>query len=105
MSTSYNLEKQIISDLKKAVNPSNIKPNQDYYSYINDRWINDLELPEEQKYIIQVDDFRLVQHKVYEELIQIGTLSYYLSDSYDKVHLIQDYFSNLDYQALKLVFI
>jgi len=71
VSTSYNLEKQIISDLKKAVNPSNIKPNQDYYSYINDRWINDLELPEEQKYIIQVDDFRLVQHKVYEELIQI----------------------------------
>lgn len=71
LSTSYNLEKQIISDLKKAVSPSNIKPNQDYYSYINDRWLSEMETTEEQKYIVQVDDFRLTQHKVYVELIQI----------------------------------
>jgi predicted metalloendopeptidase len=71
VSTSYNLEKQIVKDLKKAVNPSNIKPNDDYYSYINERWIGEIELSEEQKYIIQVDDFRLTQHKVYVELIQI----------------------------------
>jgi predicted metalloendopeptidase len=71
ISTSYNLEKQIISDLKKAVNPKNIKPNEDFYSYINDRWISDYELTKEQKYIIQVDDFRLVQDKVYRDLIDI----------------------------------
>jgi hypothetical protein len=71
LSTSYNLEKQIISELKKAVSPSNIKPNQDFYSYINDRWLSEMELSEEQKYIIQVDDFRITQHKVYKELIQI----------------------------------
>lgn len=71
LSTTYNLEKQIIADLKKAVSPSNIKPNQDYYSYINDRWLSEMETTEEQKYIVQVDDFRLTQHKVYVELIQI----------------------------------
>ena len=71
ISTSYNLEKQIIDDLKKAVNPKNVKPNEDFYSYINDRWITDYELTEAQKYIIQVDDFRIVQDKVYRELIDI----------------------------------
>jgi putative endopeptidase len=71
LSTSYNLENKIVADLKKAVNPSNVQPNQDYYSYINDRWISTYELDEAQKYIIQVDDFRIVQDKVYRELIQI----------------------------------
>ena len=71
VSTSYNLENQIIGDLKKAVNPHNVQPNQDYYSYINDRWISDYELTENQRYIIQVDDFRIVQDNVYRELIKI----------------------------------
>jgi hypothetical protein len=71
LSSTYNLEKQIISELKKAVSPSNIKPNQDFYSYINDRWLSEMQISEEQKYIIQVDDFRITQHKVYKELIQI----------------------------------
>ena len=79
VSTSYNLEKQIVSDIKKAVNPSNVKPNEDFYSYINDRWISDYELREEQKYIIQVDDFRITQDKVYRELIQI--IENYISNS------------------------
>ena len=71
VSTSYNLEKQIISELKKAVNPNNVQPNDDFYSYINDRWISDYQLTENQKYIVQVDDFRIIQDKVYRELIQI----------------------------------
>ena len=57
VSTSYNLEKQILNNLKKAVNPKNVQPNQDFYSYINDRWISEYELTESQKYIVQVDDF------------------------------------------------
>ena len=71
LSTSYNLEKQIIANFKKAVNLNDVKPNQDYYSYINDRWLDETQISEEEKYIIQVDDFRLTQHKVYKELIQI----------------------------------
>ena len=82
VSTSYNLEKQIISDLKKAVNPKNIKANEDFYSYINDRWISDYELMESQKYIVQVDDFRITQDKVYRELMQI--IEEYLSEHSNK---------------------
>jgi putative endopeptidase len=82
VSTSYNLEKQIIADLKKAVNPKNVQPNQDFYSYINDRWIADYELDEEQKYIVQVDDFRLTQHKVYKQLIEI--IEDYIKTHHDK---------------------
>jgi putative endopeptidase len=82
VSTSFNLEKQIVSDLKKAVNPKNVQPNQDFYSYINDRWIGDYELEEDLKYIVQVDDFRLTQHKVYMNLIEI--IEQYLTNNHDK---------------------
>ena len=71
VSTSFNLEKQIVSELKQAVNTKGVKPNDDFYSYINDRWITDYELTEKQQYIVQVDDFRIVQDKVYRELIQL----------------------------------
>jgi putative endopeptidase len=82
VSTSYNLEKQIVSNLKKAINPKNVQPNQDFYSYINDRWIADYELEEEQKYIVQVDDFRLTQDKVYKELLEI--IEQYIATHHDK---------------------
>ena len=71
VSTSYNLEKDIVLNLKKAINIEGILPNQDFYSYINDRWIKEYKLTEEKKYIVQVDDFRITQDKVYRELIQI----------------------------------
>jgi putative endopeptidase len=71
-SEKFNLEKIDIKDLKKAVSPSKINPQNDYYSYINDRWLNNKKiLGEDQKYIVQVDDFRLVQDKVYRQLLVI----------------------------------
>jgi putative endopeptidase len=70
-SKTFNLEKSIIKDFKKAVNPLGIRPQDDFYSYINDRWIKDLQIKEEQKYIVQVDSFRLVQDKVYIQLLEI----------------------------------
>ena len=70
-SKDFNLEKDTIKELKQAVSPSNINPRSDFYSYINERWINKKELDETQKYIVQIDDFRLVQDKVYRELLEI----------------------------------
>ena len=70
-SKDFDLEKSDIQELKKAVSPSNINPQNDFYSYINERWINQKVLEEEQKYIVQVDSFRLVQDKVYKELLEI----------------------------------
>jgi len=77
-SANYNLEKEVIKDLKKAVNPSGIKPNEDYYSYVNERWLEAFKIATGQEYIVQVDDFRLVQDKVYRELIEI--LNNYTND-------------------------
>ena len=66
-----DVQKEIINNLKTAVNPSGIKPFNDYYSYINERWLKEDQLSKDQKYIIQVDDFRLIQDKVYFELLAI----------------------------------
>lgn len=71
LSTNYNLEKKILSDLKKAVSPSKINPQNDFYSYINERWLEDYNLETELGYIVQADNFRLVQDKVYRQLSQI----------------------------------
>ena len=61
LSTNYSLEKQLLKAHKMAVSPSNINPRRDFYTYINERWIKDYSVDENQKYIVQVDDFRLVQ--------------------------------------------
>jgi putative endopeptidase len=77
-STSFNLEKQIVKELEQAVSPSNITPNNDFYSYVNERWLKELDVEAYQQYITQVDDFRLVQDKVYRELLEI--IQNYLND-------------------------
>jgi putative endopeptidase len=66
-----NIEKKVIKDIHTAVNPTGIQPNHDYYSYINDRWIDKFKRTKHQKYIVQVDDFRLTQDKVYHDLVEI----------------------------------
>jgi putative endopeptidase len=85
-STNFNLEQSIITDLKKATNPSNVKPQNDYYSYINDRWIESYQLSNHLGYAVQIDDFRIVQDKVYRQLSTI----------------IKDYISNENTKHTKL---
>lgn len=70
-SKDFNLEKTILKEIKKAVSPSNISPRSDFYSYVNERWLNKSQLDESQKYIVQVDNFRLVQDRVYKQLLEI----------------------------------
>lgn len=60
--------------LKEITNfpaPKNIKPNQDFYSYVNYSWLKEKHVDEKQKYLVQIDDFRLAQDKVYRELDNI----------------------------------
>lgn len=76
---TYHLEKQIVHDLKKAVSPSNIHPNDDFYSYINERWLQNISVEESQKYIVEIDNFQLTQDKVYRELIEI--IENFINDS------------------------
>jgi len=71
LSTNYNLEKQLLREFKEASKPSNINPQNDFYSYINEKWLKDYEVQSNQKYIVQIDNFRITQDKVYRELIEI----------------------------------
>jgi putative endopeptidase len=82
LSATYNLEKAVVKELKKAISPSNITPQNDFYSYVNERWLKDLDVEAYQQYITQIDNFRLVQDKVYRQLIEI--IENYISNNNTK---------------------
>ena len=62
------MKEQFVKLLQSNFSPSHIKPQNDYYSYINYTWLENISLKKQQEYIVQVDDFRLIQDKVYHEL-------------------------------------
>jgi hypothetical protein len=64
-------KKEFVKELLSKFAPKGIKPVDNYYDYINYQWLQNVSLENQQKYITQVDDFRLVQDKVYRELIEI----------------------------------
>jgi putative endopeptidase len=68
----YNISYKKFTDilLSKSA-PSSIKPENDYYSYINYKWLQNVSVNNQQAYIVQIDDFRLTQDKVYHELNDI----------------------------------
>ena len=47
------------------------QPNQDFYDYVNKQWIDEqtMKLKKIPKYYVEVDDFRIVQDKVYREIM------------------------------------
>lgn len=66
---STKKKKQLfVKQLLRKFAPNSIKPQNDYYDYINYQWLRKIGLEEQQKYITQIDDFRLVQDRVYREL-------------------------------------
>ena len=64
----------MIKAFGRAFSPSHIKEHNDFYTYVNYNWIKETEkssktYKKEDKYFTQVDTFRLVQNKVYIELM------------------------------------
>jgi len=68
-----DVQKELIKMFSIPFTPGNIRPQDDYYTYINYQWLEKKhkELKKEQKYYVQVDSFRVTQEKVYYELIDI----------------------------------
>jgi putative endopeptidase len=64
-------QKQFVKALKAKFSPNSIQPNNDYYDYINYQWLKNISLEQQQKYIVQIDDFRLAQDNVYKQLHNI----------------------------------
>jgi len=69
--SSNTIRKAFVKNLLTKFAPHSIKPEDDFYDYINYQWLNNITLDEQQKYIVQVDDFRLAQDKVYHQLDRI----------------------------------
>ena len=61
-------KKHFVKQLLSKFAPHSVKPENDFYDYINYNWLKEVSLEEQQKYIVQIDDFRLTQDKVYREL-------------------------------------
>jgi predicted metalloendopeptidase len=64
---------RLVKDFKIPFSPSTITPQNDFYSYINYRWIQQTvkkykSKKTENRYYVEVDIFRVVQDKVYREL-------------------------------------
>ena len=72
-SSKYLLKQKthFVKELLTKFAPSHIKPKDDFYNYINYEWLQNVKLEKEQQYIVQVDDFRLVQNNVYKQLNEI----------------------------------
>lgn len=51
--------------------PKSIKPSNNFYGYIDYKWLQKKHLKKDQEYIVEVDNFRLTQDKVYRELNDI----------------------------------
>lgn len=72
LTKSNNLIKnEFVKELLSKFTPRHIKPNNDFYDYINYGWLKKVSLEKAQEYIVQVDDFRLTQDKVYGQLNEI----------------------------------
>ena len=76
-------KKHFVKQLLSKFAPNSIKPENDFYNYINYNWLREVTLEEQQKYIVQIDDFRLTQDKVYGDLN--GIILDYIKTHNDKL--------------------
>ena len=75
--------KELSKELLSKFAPNSIKPENDYYDFINYQWLKNVNLEKQQEYIVQIDDFRLAQDKVYRELNEI--ILDYIKNNKDKL--------------------
>jgi putative endopeptidase len=112
---SSSKSKQIfVKQLLSKFAPNSIKPENDFYDFINYQWLKNVSLEEQQKYIVQIDDFRLAQDKVYHELDKIiidyikshnDKLSKNLKSFYNSVILMnpKPYSKKLAFESVKTI--
>jgi len=71
--TILAIERDISKTLKSLFSPKSIKPQDDFYTYINYQWLKDVERKNllHNKFYTQYDNFRITQEKVYYDLVEI----------------------------------
>jgi hypothetical protein len=74
-------KREFVKLLNSSFAPKTLQPTVDYYDYINYKWLQHISLKEQEKYITQIDDFRLRQHDVYETIHEIIKKYIYSSEN------------------------
>ena len=69
--SNEKIRSEFVKKLLSNFSPAHLKPNENFYDYINYKWLQKDYLSAEQKYIVQVDEFRLTQDKVYRQLNEL----------------------------------
>ena len=69
------INKELEEIFKKNKTPSNITPQSDYFTYINYLWITEQSKQKTKKYYVQVDNFRIIQERVFHQLVDIAKKS------------------------------
>ena len=68
MRTHYMIDK--FRTMNKIDKKTNRLINNDFYNYVNLQWMKEIIIEDEPKFYVQVDNFRLIQEKVYYELVK-----------------------------------
>ena len=77
-----NVEKYLKGMFSKPYSPITTRLQDDFYDHVNYTWLKHNKVSVEQRYIVQVDNFRITQYKVYNELIEI--IKTYLKKNHSK---------------------
>ena len=70
-SVSVSVGKELIHIFKKPLAPKSVNPKDDFYTYVNYEWLKKMKSQNEKKYYTRIDSFRMLQEKVYYQLIDI----------------------------------
>lgn len=70
-SVSVSVGKELIHIFKKPLAPKSVNPKDDFYTYVNYEWLKKMKNQNEKKYYTRIDSFRIIQEKVYYQLIDI----------------------------------
>lgn len=96
MSTKTNkqMNKELVKELTATFSPSSIKPQNDFYNYINYQWLKNTAKEKQAAFITQVDDFRLVQARVFDNLDKI-IQNYYKTHDNELSKNIKNFYTSL----------
>jgi len=68
---SVSVGKELIHIFDKPLAPKSINPKDDFYTYVNYEWLKKMKSQNQKKYYTRIDSFRIIQEKVYYQLIDI----------------------------------
>lgn len=91
-----NVERYLVNLLKHPFGSAKYTPHDDYYTYVNHTWIaaKKLEVERDKKFYVQNDSFRIVQEKVYYELIDL-TKEYIKTNDTAKSRAIKNLYESM----------